>query len=110
MSGSIQPHGSAPTLTSCAVYTATTPGTARAGAVSTRFRRAWACGLRTKAAWVMPGSLTSSTYWPRPVMKRGSSRRFSDAPKSLVPVAVAMTLHLPAIFSAAYCTALTILW
>src|SRR5947208_16877675 len=64
MLGSIHPHGSAPTLTSCAVYTATTPDTARAGAVSTSLSRPRAGGPRPKAAQAMPGRLKSSTDWP----------------------------------------------
>jgi hypothetical protein len=111
MPGSIQPHGSPPTWTSWPVYTATTPDTAFALAALMPLIFAWACGLRTKAAYVMPGSFTSSTYWPRPVMNRGSSRRLIAAPKSRFSVAVAMASpHFPAIFSAAYWMALTMLW
>ena len=58
-----QPHGSPPTPAasrSWPTYAATTPGAASAAEVSTLFRVAWACGLRTIAAWVMPGSLMSS--------------------------------------------------
>ena len=63
MSGRSQPHGSGPTPP-CAMslpeYAATTPGIPLARERSTRRIRAWAWGLRTKAAYVWPGSLTSS--------------------------------------------------
>src|SRR6266852_3643035 len=47
----------------------------------------------TYAAYVIPGSFRSSTYWPRPVMKRGSSRRLIDLPnrRSAATVAMAST-------------------
>jgi len=57
-----QPHGSELTpFMSLPVKTATTPGCALAAAVSIRLMRAWACGLRTNAAYVMPGIFRSST-------------------------------------------------
>src|SRR2546425_8604777 len=45
----------------------------------------------------MPGSFKSSTYWPRPVMNRGSSRRLIDFPnrRSGATVAMASTSLLP---------------
>src|SRR5262249_56229224 len=42
--------------------------------------RAWACGLRTNATSIVPGSLMSETNWPRPCRCRSSSLRNSDAP------------------------------
>src|SRR5262249_42490395 len=42
--------------------------------------RAWACGLRTKAACSIPGSAISPTYRPRPWTRRGSSLRRSRSP------------------------------
>src|SRR5262245_28112949 len=47
--------------------------------------RACACGLRTNAAWSIPGSLMSSTNRPSPRKRRGSSLRGTDAPKYLAP-------------------------
>src|SRR6185312_2041473 len=47
--------------------------------------RACACGDRTKTARVSPGRITSSVYWPFPVMKRRSSFRRTAAP---IPVAL----------------------
>ena len=51
-----------------------------AAATSIRVRRAWAYGLRRKAACSSPGSSTSSTNsaWPR--SSRGSSLRVTEAP------------------------------
>ena len=43
------------------VSTARTPGSFRARAVSMRVRRAWACGLRTRARCAVPGGAMSST-------------------------------------------------
>src|SRR5438552_12852930 len=87
-----QPQGSELTpVMSLPVKTATTPGCRSAAAVSILRMRAWACGLRTKAAYVMPGSFKSSTYWPRPVMNRGSSRRLIDFPNNRSAATVAMT-------------------
>src|SRR5207249_263837 len=39
----------------------------------------------------MPRSFKSSTYWPRPVMNRGSSRRLIDFPNKRSAATVAMT-------------------
>src|SRR5438093_8386964 len=86
-----QPQGSELTpVMSLPVKIATTPGWRIAAAVSILRIRAWACGLRTKAAYVIPGIFTSSTYCPRPVMKRGSSRRLMDLPKRRSDATVAM--------------------
>ena len=41
------------------VSTAATPGARRAASTSIRPIRAWACGLRTKAACSRPGSVIS---------------------------------------------------
>jgi hypothetical protein len=60
-SGSSHPHGSEFTpVMSLPVNTATTPGCFAARPVSMERMRACACGLRTKAAYVMPASLRSS--------------------------------------------------
>ncbi len=57
------PHGSEFTpAMSLPVKTATTPGWALAWLTSMDLMRACACGLRTNAAYVMPGSFRSSTY------------------------------------------------
>src|SRR6266436_2675367 len=88
-----QPQGSELTpVMSLPVKTATTPGCRSAAAVSIFRMRAWACGLRTNAAYVIPGSFRSSTYWPRPVMKRGSSRRLIDLPNRRSAATVAIKL------------------
>src|SRR5256712_9146969 len=87
-----QPQGSELTpVMSLPVKTATTPGCRVAAEMSIFRMRAWACGLRTKAAYVMPPSFKSSTYWPRPVMNRGSSRRLIDFPNKRSAATVAMT-------------------
>src|SRR4051794_9697825 len=62
----------------------------RSAAVKTRLRasggtaidliRACACGLRTNATSIVPGSLMSGTNWPRPCRCRASSLRNNDAP------------------------------
>src|SRR5574341_1021213 len=39
------------------------------------------------AAWRQPATGRSSTYWPRPVRSRGSSRRRTSAPTYLPPIA-----------------------
>jgi hypothetical protein len=58
-----QPQGSELTpVMSLPVKMATTPGCFDAAAVSIFRIRAWAWGLRTKAAYVIPGSFRSSTY------------------------------------------------
>src|SRR5207249_8067112 len=86
-----QPQGSELTpVMSLPVNTATTPGCRVAAEMSIFRMRAWACGLRTKAAYVMPRSFKSSTYWPRPVMNRGSSRRLIDFPNKRSAATVAM--------------------
>src|SRR5205085_1296660 len=59
---------------------ASTPGAFLAAARSIERMRACACGERRNTPWVWPGSTTSSVYWPAPVMKRASSRRFTDWP------------------------------
>ena len=64
------------------VYTASTPLIFVAAVASIRTMRACACGLRTKAAVVVPGIRRSSTKVPLPVIKRGSSRRLMLAPKN----------------------------
>ena len=57
-----QPHGSEFTpVMSLPVKTATTPGWDLAALTSMPLMRAFACGLRTNAAYVMPGSFRSST-------------------------------------------------
>ena len=110
-SGSSHPHGSEFTpVMSLPVKIATTPGCLRAAAVSIFLMRACACGLRTNAAHVVPGSFTSSTYVPRPVMKRGSSRRLIDLPSTRSTVAMMLSYFFPAICSAAHWIALTMLW
>src|SRR5213596_1800061 len=65
---------------STAVYTAATPGRARAAEASTLARRAWACWLRRKATCSSPSSGTSSTKSARPVRSRASSLRRTRAP------------------------------
>src|SRR5712691_8444966 len=77
----------------------------RSAAVKTRPRasggteidliRAWACGLRTKATSIVPGSLMSETNSPRPWRCRSSSLRSSDAP--MPDPSLAMP-HLPGDF------------
>src|SRR5436190_16287729 len=68
------------------VKTAATPDSAFAAAVWIRAMRAWAWGERTNAAWSMEGSVTSSTNRPSPRRNRGSSRRFTAAPKYFAPI------------------------
>src|SRR5262245_51515138 len=48
--------------------------------------RAWACGERRNAAWSIPGKVTSSMKRPSPRRNRGSSRRFTAAPKNFAPI------------------------
>ncbi len=62
------------------VATATTPGIARASAVSIRTIHAWAWGERRNAAWTMRGSTRSLTYWPRPCVSRPRFGRGSARP------------------------------
>src|SRR5215831_18200155 len=64
------------------VKTATTPGSALALLVLTRVILACPYGLRRIAMYVMPGNLTSSVKAPLPVIRRGSSRRLMELPKS----------------------------
>ena len=42
--------------------------------------RACATGLRTKAISRVPAKRKSATYWPRPIRKRASSLRVTEAP------------------------------
>src|ERR1051326_6860518 len=75
------PTGLTPSATASApVSTATTPGIARAAAVSTRTIVACAWGERTKHAYAWPGTLTSSPYVPRPTTRRASSLRRTGFP------------------------------
>src|SRR5579885_1023687 len=67
------------------VSTSTTPGILFAAPTSMALILARACGERTKKARVAPGLVTSSVYWPLPVMKRMSSLRRTAAP---IPVAL----------------------
>src|SRR6185369_11027363 len=68
------------------VKTRTTPGAAAAAAVSIRTIRACAWGERRNAAWSKPGRITSSMNRPSPRRNRGSSRRFTAAPKNFAPI------------------------
>src|SRR5216684_268749 len=68
---------------SAAVYTATTPGRARAADASTLESRAWACWLRRNATCSRPSSRTSSTKSARPVRSRASSLRRTRWPITL---------------------------
>ena len=65
---------------SAPVITLTTPGAFSAAAVSMRTMRAWACGLRTKAACSMRGSEMSSVYVPRPATAARAATRESVRP------------------------------
>src|SRR5437870_2006828 len=69
------------------VSTRTTPGDAEAAAVSILTMRACACGERRNDAWSKPGTITSSMKRPSPRRNRGSSRRFTAAPKNFAPMA-----------------------
>src|SRR5207244_941146 len=69
------------------VSTRTTPGDAEAAVVSILTMCACACGERRNDAWSMPGTVTSSTKRPSPRRNRGSSRRFTAAPKNFAPMA-----------------------
>src|SRR3990170_3266616 len=71
-------------LKSLPVKTPTMPGSRAAFVVSMRLILAWAYELRSTAAWTIPGSWISSRYLASPVISRGSSRRLTLAPKSLV--------------------------
>src|SRR3990167_8602483 len=70
-------HSSFSGTRSFPVMTASTPFTASALLVSMPLMWACAYGLRTMSRWSMPGSFTSSTYLPRPRMKRASSLRLT---------------------------------
>src|SRR5438093_6386008 len=52
-----------------------------------RTMRAWACGLRSDAAWRAPGGFTSSTKQPSPCRSRGSSLRGMRVPMLRVVIA-----------------------
>src|SRR5215471_301033 len=83
--GAAATQGIGPTLPrmSCPVRTATTPGCCRAASTCRPVRRAWAYGLRKKAACSVPAIGISSTYCPRPWINAGSSRRLIRAPTNL---------------------------
>ena len=86
MSGTTHPQGREPSSSarSSPVNTAITPGDFKASAVSIDFIKACASGLRTKTIWSMPVRVTSSTYVPWPVIRRGSSFLFNAAPNAAV--------------------------
>ena len=63
------------------MYTAITPGCARAASTSTDFRVPCAFMLRTNATCSIPGRFTSSTNIARPVSRRASSLRRMRRPK-----------------------------
>ena len=65
----------APSSTSSAVMTASTPGMASASVASMRSMRAWACGLRTMAACAISGRVMSAMNVPPPRSRRSSSKR-----------------------------------
>src|SRR3954453_7192085 len=67
---------------SAPVNTAMTPGRVFAADVSIDLIRAWAYGLRRMAMWAIPVSLMSSRKRPLPVMKRGSSVRLTEVPRT----------------------------
>src|SRR5438876_3584970 len=75
-------RGPQPAARSSPVQPAATPGARRAASVSMAVTFAWACGLRTMTTCSRPGSIMSSTYVAVPVMSRGSSRRFTRAPRA----------------------------
>ena len=90
----IQPQIRLPILSvaSCApVSTSMTPGIFFAALTSILLILARACGERTNTARVSPGLVTSSVYWPLPVMKRMSSLRRTAAP---IPVALMAVFSL----------------
>jgi hypothetical protein len=60
------------------VTTSLTFGCASAAEVSMFTMRACAIGERRMARCSIPGSCTSSTYWPMPRMNRASSLRRSE--------------------------------
>src|SRR4030095_16611580 len=68
------------------VNTRATPGAAAAAAVWIFRTSAWAWDERTNAACNMPGTTTSSMKRPSPRRNRGSSRRFTAAPKYFAPM------------------------
>ena len=82
--------------TSSAVKTPKTPGADRADSPSIVTIFACASVERTIAMWSMPDSTMSSTYWPRPVIIRGSSLRRSAWPTHLVSGVACSTVLMPA--------------
>jgi len=58
----------------------TTPGIAAAFFVSILTILACACGERTYATCTMRGSTMSSTYWPRPCVRRRAFGRVTERP------------------------------
>jgi hypothetical protein len=92
------------------VITARTPGTFIAFELSIDLSLAWANGLRTMSMKTIPGSAMSSTYRPWPRRKRGSSFRFIECPIPQIWGDVRGSMaHSFRSFSAAYCTAFTML-
>ena len=63
--------GTGRSATSWPVSTATTPGDCSASVVSTEVIRAWANGLRTNTAWVVPSGRRLSTNVPWPDQELG---------------------------------------
>jgi hypothetical protein len=86
-----QPHGN-PIANSPArsapVSKATTPGSARAAALSIAPTRAWARGLRSTAMWSVPAGTMSSVHVARPVISAASSRRGTLCPTKVEVSAV----------------------
>ena len=109
------PHGSGPAHSSwrsAPVKAATTPGIARAGLRSIDEIRAWAAGLRTRAAWRAPGTTRSATKRASPVSSAGSSRRRIRVPTTRVatPGGFSTAVTTPPAPSDAARTACTMLW
>src|SRR5262249_38293379 len=92
--GAAAKQGIGPTLPrmSGPVRTATTPGCCRATSTCRPVIRAWAYGLRKKAACSVPARGISSTYCPKPWINAGSSRRLIRAPTNLGRIAIASSL------------------
>src|SRR5262245_29759035 len=92
--GAAATQGMVPTLPrmSCPVRTATTPGCCRAASTCRPVMRAWAYGLRKKAACSVPAIRISSTYCPKPWINAGSSRRLIRVPTNLGRIAIASSL------------------
>src|SRR5215471_9542225 len=92
--GAAATQGIVPTLPrmSSPVRTATTPGCCRAASTCRSVMRAWAYGLRKKAACSVPAIGISSTYCPKPWINAGSSRRLIRAPTNLGRIAIASSL------------------